>query len=200
MKIDATELKHNELYESLCALPGAEIDDSGLIVEFREPRVTGADRITFELDRRLSGSRLWNESDEFYETMTPAEAIRQAERMIDALSPKRLLLLNAAMLPSVGSFEFRAISADNMKSRYEELTQLGWSVESYIGYPQTAEILSDVLGDAVPVRREKCEMDKGDIALIIKLRYRIQDPAEKAGRQHGCRAEDFEFFELIRTA
>jgi hypothetical protein len=76
---------------------------------------------------------------------------------------------------------------------FDEKTGAGIEWASYIGYPQAAEILSGLLGVEVPVSRSQTILENGDCALVMRLMYRV-DHAEKKGRKHGTRIEDYEFY------
>jgi hypothetical protein len=65
----------------------------------------------------------------------------------------------------------------------------GW--ESRIGYPATADQIHRIAGVRPPLSREATAMEAGDEALVIRLRYRVQDPASKTQFQPG--PEDWEY-------
>lgn len=63
--------------------------------------------------------------------------------------------------------------------------------KSYIGYPQTAEYMSKVLGVNVEVNREEMQLKDGDMMLVCKLKYRVKDPTTK-GQE--VSEDDFEWY------
>lgn len=101
----------------------------------------------------------------------------------------RRLLMNAAMIPSPGIWRYEKISADRAAAW---LRSHAATVESFVGYPQTAEHLSRLHGDGwvCPLNRQKVEgLHAGDEALICKLAYRVENPATKGQPQ----PEDWEY-------
>jgi hypothetical protein len=125
------------------------------------------------------------------------------------------LLLNAAMIPGEGTFEYHRITAEDaaMWLRRDDFI-------SYIGYKQTARHCEDLARAVeypgagypacdggcsdvphvhewnikVPLNRAKCEMVEGDEALVVKLAYRVADPTTKGQPQ----PEDWEYGILKR--
>lgn len=99
-------------------------------------------------------------------------------------------LLNSAMMPSEGHYSLREVD----KRRFCEVLQdahASGSLESYIGYQANIELIAKWTGIELPFNREVCALDEGDSLLIMKLRYRIGDPAMKGGQVD---EDDFEFF------
>jgi hypothetical protein len=81
------------------------------------------------------------------------------------------LLINSAMIPNPGTF------------RYEEMSQdlaIGWirsnKFTSYIGYSQNAEYLTQLTGIPIEVNRSLFTVEVGDVALVMKLAYRMDKP------------------------
>jgi hypothetical protein len=86
-------------------------------------------------------------------------------------------LLNSAVITSEGEYSYRRIGIDEAK----RFVSTGPWV-SYIGYIETAEALSTLLGVPIPVHRGTVQMAVGDLALVFRLvfpsGYR-PDPAQK---------------------
>jgi len=88
-------------------------------------------------------------------------------------SPRRLFigdtmtkyLLNSAVLTSSGLYSYRLITPEKAREWYGD----GADVVSTIGYPETAEALSQLLGRPVPVNRITISMQEGDEALVFRL-------------------------------
>ena len=102
----------------------------------------------------------------------------------------RVLLMNSAMMPEEGIYI--AVKID--KKRFCELLKLANKqgvLKSYIGYPQNAELIKKWTGVEVEVNREKAELEDRDFILVMKLKYRVANPADK-GKE--VNEEDFEFF------
>jgi hypothetical protein len=83
-------------------------------------------------------------------------------------------LLNSAVITGSGCYEYRIVSGD------EAVTWLrsgGWV--SRIGYPATAGHIQAISGIRPPLSRETTRMQSGDEALVVRLKYRVQDPGTK---------------------
>jgi hypothetical protein len=65
-------------------------------------------------------------------------------------------------------------SLENVKA----MARLAEKVESYIGHEATARLLSEVLGVEVPVNRGEYNPERGDIAVVVKLKRRLQAPQD----------------------
>ena len=102
-----------------------------------------------------------------------------------------LHLMNSAMMPQPGKYTCREVTADEFQ---EEFRAKNGEWKSYIGYPQTAKILSDILRIGVPVSRKETKLVSGDTIFAIKLRYRILSPQEKTAGTHGNDVKDYQFF------
>jgi hypothetical protein len=74
-------------------------------------------------------------------------------------------ILNSAVLTSFGLFFYTAITPEEAREWYGD----GAEVFSTIGYEETAEALSQVLGRPVQVNRVTIKMQPGDEALVFRL-------------------------------
>ena len=102
-----------------------------------------------------------------------------------------ILLLNSAVMPDEGVYTLKQISADTFKTVLQEAAATD-NFQSYIGYPETARLIEQVTGIAVEVSREQATLTPDDTMLIIKLRQRVANPANKETLQ--LSVDDFEFF------
>src|SRR5690606_9503237 len=93
-------------------------------------------------------------------------------------------LLNSAMMPAEGTYTLRRVTAQ----QFAELLQ--GDFVSYIGYPQTADFVSRLIGRPCPVNRAQTILDDGDTLAIVKLKYRPDAPTKGAQ----VNEDDFEFF------
>ncbi len=109
----------------------------------------------------------------------------------------RLLLLNSAICHFEGVYRVRKATPEEIKEVYERAKKEGRKVESYIGYPDTAQILYNILGDEVEVNRGEFTWEKEDIAIVVRLKYRVQNPKEKG--KFDPRPEDFEFLVIEKV-
>ena len=86
---------------------------------------------------------------------------------------EKLVLLNALVtnpyIPML--LKTRPASIDEVK----ELMR-GKSIESYIGHEATAKVLSQLLETNVPVSRAMYEPMPGDVAVVVRLKKRLEKP------------------------
>jgi len=112
---------------------------------------------------------------------------------LDLLGIEKLKVMNSAMIPNEGTYRYRPISRDE----FVEVLKLAKEIESYVGYPSTLEHIKEISGVQLELSREVCRFEVGDIAAIVKLKYRV-DPGKK--RDYKPSAEDFEYGLLYRIA
>lgn len=103
-----------------------------------------------------------------------------------------LLLLNAAVMPTEGTYTLKRISETTFRTVLREAAATG-NFKSYIGYPETAHLIEQIAGIAIEVSREQATLTSGDKMLILKLRNRVANPGGKEPLQLSI--EDFEFFQ-----
>ena len=102
-----------------------------------------------------------------------------------------ILLFNSAVMPDEGIYTLKGISADTLKKVIQKAGATD-NFKSYIGYPETARLIEQITGIAVEVSREQATLAPGDIMLIVKLRQRVANPADKEALQ--LSTDDFEFY------
>ena len=90
------------------------------------------------------------------------------------------MMINAAMVPNEGTFTYRGVCSDVAAGW---LREHGREAVSYVGYTQTAEHIRRLSGVEITLNRAKCTMSAGDEALVVKLAYRVADPATKGQPQ-----------------
>jgi hypothetical protein len=86
-------------------------------------------------------------------------------------------LLNSAVITGPGTYRYRLISHEEAR---DWIRRNAGAVESRIGYAQTAEYIRRELGFDCPISREAITMNPGDEALVVRLRYRLDDPGLKS--------------------
>ena len=96
-------------------------------------------------------------------------------------------LMNSAMMPAEGVYKLKKITPEEAKEVASKAT-----VESYVGYPDTAKYMSEKLGIEVPVNRSEAILEDGDVMIICKLKYRVQNPQEKG--KFTPNDDDFEWY------
>lgn len=100
-------------------------------------------------------------------------------------------LMNSAMMPRPGYYYSAPATREQVAKLFKSATLAGQVWRSYIGYDQNARILSDLLGVEVPVSRDETHLQDLDIMIVMKLKYRLDDPAVKGRRMP---PDAFEFF------
>lgn len=102
-----------------------------------------------------------------------------------------ILLLNSAVMPNEGVYTLKQITETTFT---KELRNAATSdnLQSFIGYPETAQLIEQITGIEVEVSREQATLTPGDTMLIVKLRQRVTNPADKETLQ--LSVDDFEFF------
>lgn len=96
-------------------------------------------------------------------------------------------LLNSAVIPAGAAGLWRYGIVDVARAR---AWLLAGPFVSRIGYPENARLLTQLAGVPVAVDRREHTMRPGDVALVMRLRYRMDGP--KAGDK-GFGLADFEF-------
>lgn len=99
-------------------------------------------------------------------------------------------LLNSAMMPQPGKYHLRSIPADTFAWMVRQASEKN-RLESYVGYPQTADYIAKLSGVPITVSRQQATVKSGDILLICRLAYRPDNPA---GKGKPVDEADFEFF------
>ena len=89
----------------------------------------------------------------------------------------RLALLNTSILTSYGSFEYQEVTQEFIAPIVCEKAARN-ELDSYVGHEATAAILSTLFGVEVPVNRAPYHQEVDDVAVVFKLRQRIDVPRE----------------------
>lgn len=101
-------------------------------------------------------------------------------------------LLNSAVITQPGTYSYRLITSVDAGLW---LARPGWV--SRVGYPANARFLESLVpGIHVPLSREATAMEAGDEALVVRLKYRLEDPTVKKGYEP--KPDDWEFGLLRR--
>lgn len=95
-------------------------------------------------------------------------------------------------MPNEGVYTLKRISEARFTKEIQEAAETG-NFNSYIGYPQTAQLIEQITGIAVEVSRTQATLTPGDSMLIVKLRQRIVNPVDKETLQLSI--DDFEFYQ-----
>jgi hypothetical protein len=103
----------------------------------------------------------------------------------------KALLMNSAIMPKEGNYSCRRITKKefiDMIKFYHDRSQL----ISYIGYQNCVDLIKKWTGIEVPINRNKTTINNGDIMIVMRLKYRIDDPKTKSS--HHPKDDDYEFF------
>lgn len=87
-----------------------------------------------------------------------------------------IVLMNSAMMPVPGTYRARKATVEEVR---ELLQKHNFTFRSYVGYPDTAAYMTRTLGVEVPVCRDQTTLEAGDIMVVCKLKYRLQNPSSK---------------------
>jgi len=100
-------------------------------------------------------------------------------------------LLNAAVMPAAtGIYTSSTITKEAFANEVKAAMNTKCLV-SYIGYPETAKLLTELCGVEIPINRTETILKDRDIILIAKLIYRVKQPGQKG--QVAPTLDDFEF-------
>jgi hypothetical protein len=106
----------------------------------------------------------------------PSECMEAIELFpIEKYRFERAVLLNAFVIPK------KPMVIVTMPTNVENIkliVQKAKTIQSYIGHESTAQLLSQILGIPVPVNRSEYEPKVGDIAIVVRLRKRLQTPQD----------------------
>lgn len=102
-----------------------------------------------------------------------------------------ILLFNSAVMPNEGIYTLKQITETTFTKELQGAAASD-NFRSYIGYPETARLIEQITGIQVEVSREQATLTPGNTMLIVKLRQRVTNPAEKETLQ--LSTDDFEFF------
>lgn len=95
-------------------------------------------------------------------------------------------------MPQPGTYRMRAVTPEEFAKRLQAADFYLGGFESFIGYPDTARIVEQMAGVTVPISREPTVLTGGDRMAVIRLKYRVADPATKGKTTYTL--DDFEFF------
>jgi hypothetical protein len=117
----------------------------------------------------------------------PSECMQAIELLpLSKVKLKKVTLLNAFVMPRKPMVIVTLpTNIENVKA----IVQHAESVESYIGHEATARLLTELLSINVPVNRGEYQPRVGDIAIVVRLKKRLQTPQDLKD----IKVEDLEF-------
>lgn len=106
-------------------------------------------------------------------------------------------LLNSAVIAVNGDGDYNYITISR-EDAADWLTLYRDEFVSRIGYAETARFVESLApGVSVPTSRDASVLNTGDEALIVRLKYRVQNPGDKAELKPT--PEDYDFALLVKT-
>ena len=99
-------------------------------------------------------------------------------------------LMNSAMMPTEGIYHCKRIDKNIFVNMINDN-----DTKSSIGYQSTIDAMYNMgVKKNIQLSRELTTLLDGDIALVIKLKYRVGNPNDKKHLEPS--EDDFEFFEI----
>jgi hypothetical protein len=84
----------------------------------------------------------------------------------------KLAILNTSILTTYGQYDYSQISLEEAR---QLIAAKGENIISAVGHQSTAEILTELLGVAVPMNRIQFAQEAGQQALVFKLKSRVPE-------------------------
>lgn len=100
-----------------------------------------------------------------------------------------LKLMNSAMMPVDGNFDCRSISEKDFKTILNKANPD--KMECYIGYQDTVDYVNSLSDKKFKISRKQTSLEDGDVMLVCRLKYRVEDPDSKGKTK--VDSNDFEF-------
>jgi len=101
------------------------------------------------------------------------------------------ILLNSAMMPDEGLYILRRVSREFFGELVADAHRRS-NLQSYIGYPETAQHIEKISGVPISVNRSATQLPDQCLIAICKLKYRVADPGAKGKLQP--EEDDYEYF------
>lgn len=98
--------------------------------------------------------------------------------VLTATRQRRLPVLGAALaFPGYLAYA-EEIGVEAARELIEEARRRGLVIDSYIGHPSTARVLTEALGVSIEARRAEYKPADKELALVVRLRRRPARPGE----------------------
>lgn len=126
--------------------------------------------------------------------ITKTEATKEINTILEGLTvptldeiskKKKGYVLSSCVITSPGAWKYDTISITNAK---KWLKKKDW--KSYIGYKDTAQAATELLGVDIPYNRENIQMKEGEEALVFRLVFPPDSPGIPT-RQKGKFTKEF---------
>jgi hypothetical protein len=85
-----------------------------------------------------------------------------------AVAPPPLAVLNTSIVTEDGAYEMRTVDLDEARKLVADAP----AIDSAVGHDATAAVLSELLGEVVPLNRQQFRQRPGQSALVLKLHGR----------------------------
>lgn len=99
-------------------------------------------------------------------------------------------VLSSAMMPKPGKYEMLKISESEFMDRIKQAFESG-SLKSSVGYTQNINYIHKKSGIRIALSRDSTKIQSGDVLLIMKLAYRLENSDSKGNI---INPNDYEFF------
>lgn len=118
--------------------------------------------------------------------------------MSNEKTEKRLVLLNTSIVTAYGLYKYEPVTLSDAKALLFEYQQTNRPVESFVGHQETADFLTSLLKFPVMFNRMDYEQALDDLALVFKLRSRVDEGHILNGEE--IEEMGYDFGLLSRTA
>lgn len=82
-------------------------------------------------------------------------------------------LMNCSMMTNEGTYTKEIVSKETFRDYFNKLVGDGVRWKSYIGYPSTQSMLSDLLDVYVKMSRDNTVLEDGDRIMAVRLTSRL---------------------------
>jgi len=100
-------------------------------------------------------------------------------------------LMNSAMMPKPGNYSTYEVDPRLFADLVKQADSMQ-KLDSYIGYPESVQLIAELTGVRVPMNRRLTDLNPGDVLLCVRLQYRVENPAHK--RLQKPTINDYAFF------
>ena len=110
-------------------------------------------------------------------------------------------LLNSAVMPKEGNYTLKRIDKHTFREVLVRAYEEG-KLRNYIGYETNLKLIVEWCDIRLPLNREEVrDLSDGDILLVMKLKYRLNNTQLKAQKEFQTKLteDDFEFFVATYT-
>lgn len=163
---------------------------NGLYVSISDSRVSKVPMTGMIIDSDLSHYNVALDG----KFKTTVQVVEVPHEYITPIS--NVLLLNSTVMPEAsGTYISKPISSQEFHD-FIDIAYRKNLLRSFIGYDTTAKALEDLTHVPIPVNRDMTTANHGDMILVAKLKYRLENPGHKK-KQQDVELNDFEFRRVL---